>query len=114
MGEEAENERMHLLTFMKTFPPGPITRAVVFGTQFGFAALFAGLYIASPRTAHRTVGYIEEMAVMTYTNVIELMQIEGTQLNLAWGQMSAPDIAINYWRLAPNADMLVVFKQIAA
>jgi len=112
--EEAENERMHLLTFMKTFPPGPATRAIVFGAQFGFAAVFASLYVLSPRLAHRTVGYIEEMAVMTYCNVIELMQTEGTQLNREWSGMSAPQIAKTYWRLGDDADMLDVIKQIAA
>ena len=61
--EEAENERMHLLTFLSVFPPGPFTRTVVFGTQFGFGGLFISLYLVSPRTAHRLVGYIEEMAV---------------------------------------------------
>lgn len=112
--EEAENERMHLLTFMKTFPPGIATRSIVFLTQFGFAAIFASLYILSPRLAHRTVGYIEEMAVMTYCNIIEIMQAEGTQLNRAWAGMEAPEIAKTYWRLSDDADMLTVFKQIAA
>ena len=32
-------------------------------TQFGFGSLFITLYVASPSTAHRLVGYIEEMAV---------------------------------------------------
>lgn len=112
--EEAENERMHLLTFMKAFPPGAATRVVVYGAQFGFAAVFASLYLASPRTAHRTVGYIEEMAVMTYCNIIELMQVEGTKLNTAWHAMPAPEIAKTYWRLNDDADMLAVFQQIAA
>jgi len=65
--EEAENERMHLLTFLKMFPPGPFTRFSIFFTQFGFGALFISLYITSPPTAHRLVGYIEEMAVVTCT-----------------------------------------------
>lgn len=112
--EEAENERMHLLTFMKTFPPGPVTRLIVFGTQFGFAAIFGAMYIISPRTAHRTVGYIEEMAVMTYCNVIEVMQTPGSQLEQAWRKLPAPDIAKVYWRLKDDADFLDVVKQIAA
>lgn len=111
--EEAENERMHLLTFMKTFPPGPVTRSIVFVTQFGFAAIFASMYILSPRVAHRAVGYIEEMAVVTYCNVIDIMRTPGTQLHTAWGSMPAPEIAKTYWRLREDADMLEVFKQIA-
>ena len=81
--EEAENERMHLLTFLTVFPPGPFTRTVVYGTQFGFGSLFITLYLLSPRTAHRLVGYIEEMAVVTYTNIIELMQTPGSKLEQA-------------------------------
>ena len=61
--EEAENERMHLLTFLRAFEPGPFTKATVFLTQFGFGSAFIGLYLLHPRTAHRLVGYIEEMAV---------------------------------------------------
>jgi ubiquinol oxidase len=56
---------MHLLTFLKIFPPGPFTRSFVFGTQFFFGAAFITLYVTSPRTAHRMVGYLEEMAVIT-------------------------------------------------
>ena len=70
--EEAENERMHLLTFLNAFKPGRFTRFTVFVTQFGFFFPFTFLYIASPRTAHRLVGYIEEMAVITYTNIVEV------------------------------------------
>jgi len=61
--EEAENERMHLLTFLRAFEPGPFTKATVFLTQFGFGSAFIGLYLLHPRPAHRLVGYIEEMAV---------------------------------------------------
>lgn len=98
---------------MKTFPPGPVTRSIVFIAQFGFAAIFASMYIISPRTAHRTVGYIEEMAVMTYCNVINLIQVPGTKLERAWGSMPAPDIAKNYWRLSDGSNMVDVLKQIA-
>jgi len=112
--EEAENERMHLLTFLKVFPPGPFTRASIFVTQFGFAGLFISLYVASPSTAHRLVGYIEEMAVVTYTNLIEMMETPGTQLHDAWRHLPAPDIAKTYWRLPDDADFFDVIKQVAA
>lgn len=112
--EEAENERMHLLTFLKMFPPGPFTRFSIFFTQFGFGALFISLYITSPPTAHRLVGYIEEMAVVTYTNLIEMMETPGTQLHDAWRHLPAPDIAKTYWRLEDDADFFAVIKQVAA
>jgi len=115
--EEAENERMHLLTFLKVFPPGPFTRTVVFGTQFGFGGIFITLYLLSPYTAHRLVGYIEEMAVVTYTNIIELMQTPGSKLEQAWNkpgaEMAAPEIAVTYWRLKPNATFFDVICQVA-
>lgn len=112
--EEAENERMHLLTFLQTFEPGLFTRSVVFLTQFGFGGLFITLYVASPRTAHRLVGYIEEMAVVTYTNIIEMVETPGTKLNDAWSHKSAPEIAKSYWRLPDDASFLTVIKQVAA
>jgi hypothetical protein len=112
--EEAENERMHLLTFLKMFPPGPFTRLSIFCTQFGFGGLFISLYVASPPTAHRLVGYIEEMAVVTYTNLIEMMETPGTQLNAAWSPLLAPDIAKTYWRLPDDATFFDVIKQVAA
>jgi hypothetical protein len=53
-----------------------------------------------------------------YTNVIELMQQEGSNLQQAWNapgeEMLAPQIAIGYWRLAPDATLLDVMKQVAA
>ena len=116
--EEAENERMHLLTFLTVFPPGPFTRTVVYGTQFGFGSLFISLYLLSPRTAHRLVGYIEEMAVVTYTNIIELMQTPGSKLEQAWNkpgaEMPAPEIAITYWRLHKDATFFDVIEQVRA
>ena len=112
--EEAENERMHLLTFLQAFEPGPVTRTVVFLTQFGFGSLFISLYLTSPRTAHRLVGYIEEMAVVTYTNIIEMVETPGTKLSEAWGSKTAPEIAKTYWRLPDDASFLDVIKQVAA
>merc|ERR1719240_2257178 len=112
--EEAENERMHLLTFLQAFEPGPITRSTVFLTQFGFGSLFISLYLLSPRTAHRLVGYIEEMAVVTYVNLIEMIETPGSKLNVAWGDKAAPDIAKTYWRLPDDASFLDVVKQVAA
>ena len=72
----------------------------------------AGLYLLSPRTAHRLVGYIEEMAVVTYTNIVEMMATPGTKLHAAWSTRKAPPIAIQYWRLEPDASFLDVIKQV--
>ena len=68
--EEAENERMHLLTFIQLRQPGVVFRTAVLFTQgIVFNAFFAA-YLLSPKTCHRFVGYLEEEAVKTYTHAI--------------------------------------------
>lgn len=63
--EEAENERMHLLTFLRLRDPGPMFRLVVLGAQGIFFNVFFLSYLVSPQACHRFVGYIEEEAVRT-------------------------------------------------
>ncbi|KIJ17691.1 hypothetical protein PAXINDRAFT_167678 [Paxillus involutus ATCC 200175] len=103
--EEAENERMHLMTFMTLRQPSLFFRALVLGAQGVFYNLFFVSYLISPRTCHRFVGYLEEEAVLTYTRCIE--EIEAGHLK-DWAEMPAPEIAKDYWRLAPDAKLLDV------
>jgi len=103
--EEAENERMHLMTFMTLRQPSMFFRAMVLGAQGVFYNLFFFSYMISPRTCHRFVGHLEEEAVLTYTRCIQ--EIESGRLP-EWASMAAPTIAIDYWRLAPNAKLLDV------
>jgi len=110
--EEAENERMHLLTFIEAFDATVAQRGTVYIMQFGWAAFFIPLYVLSPRTAHRSVGYIEEMAVYTYSNIIELMGTPGTKLHEAWVHKPVPPIAKGYWRMDESATFLDLIKQI--
>jgi hypothetical protein len=58
--EEALNERMHLLTFIKMKNPGFILRAAVLGGQVGFATFYGLAYAISPKFCHSFVGYVEE------------------------------------------------------
>ena len=51
--EEAENERMHLLTFLQLRKPGPIFRVAVIFTQYFFTAGFFLSYLISPNFCHR-------------------------------------------------------------
>ena len=51
--EEAENERMHLMTFLQMRQPGPIFRISVIMTQWIFTALFSVAYSVSPKFCHR-------------------------------------------------------------
>jgi len=69
--EEAENERMHLMTFIEVAQPTVFERFVIMAVQWVFYLGFFGLYLVSPRTAHRLVGYFEEEAVISYTHYLE-------------------------------------------
>lgn len=94
--EEAYNERMHLLTFMKMAEPSIFMRLMVLAAQGIFFNSFFISYLVSPRTCHRFVGYLEEEAVITYTRAIE--DLEAGKLP-KWKDMEAPDIAIKYWKM---------------
>lgn len=94
--EEAYNERMHLLTFLKMAEPGWFMRFMCLGAQGVFFNSMFFAYLISPRTAHRFVGYLEEEAVLTYSLV--LRDIEAGKLP-AWETQQAPDIAIDYWMM---------------
>ena len=54
--EEAENERMHLMTFLQLRKPGPFLRFAVAGTQIIFTGAFSLAYLISPHFCHRYVG----------------------------------------------------------
>lgn len=94
--EEAENERMHLLTFLQMKKPSFIFRLCVLGAQGVVFNSFFISYLLSPKTCHRFVGYLEEEAVHTYTNAIR--DLDAGKLP-KWTDQPAPLIAINYWKL---------------
>ncbi|KAJ3024384.1 UNVERIFIED_CONTAM: hypothetical protein HDU68_008220 [Siphonaria sp. JEL0065] len=109
--EEAENERMHLLTFMKLKAPGPLFRATVLITQGIFFNAYFFCYLLSPKTCHRFVGYLEESAVHTYS--LCLKDIEHGRIK-HWGSQPAPEIARFYWRLEDNATVKDVVAAVRA
>ena len=100
--EEAENERMHLMTFMTLRQPSIIFRAIILGAQGVFYNLFFLSYLVSPQVCHRFVGHLEEEAVYTYTKCIQDLE-DG--LLPEWADKPAPEIAIDYWRLPSDAKM---------
>lgn len=100
--EEAENERMHLLTFLEMQRPGPFMRFMVLLTQGVFFNSYFIMYLLAPRTCHRFVGYLEEEAVKTYTRILEDM--DSGKLP-EWADKPAPKIAKKYWRLDDKASM---------
>ncbi len=97
--EEAENERMHLMTFIEIAQPTFFERVVVMVAQWLFYVGFFILYLISPRTAHRVVGYFEEEAVISYTMYLQEID-EGRSPNAA-----APAIAKHYWKMSPDATL---------
>jgi len=98
--EEAENERMHLFTFLQLRQPGILFRMAILGTQVIFLTGFTASYILSSKTCHRFVGYLEEEAVKTYTNCLQ--ELDEGKLK-RWSTMGAPESAIKYWGLPDNA-----------
>ncbi|KIP08097.1 hypothetical protein PHLGIDRAFT_69908 [Phlebiopsis gigantea 11061_1 CR5-6] len=103
--EEAENERMHLMTFMTIRKPSVFFRALVLGAQGVFYNAFFLSYLFSPRVCHRFVAYLEEEAVHTYTRCIK--DLESGRIP-EWCNFPAPGIAKDYWRLKPNATLVDV------
>lgn len=97
--EEAENERMHLLTCMKMFEAGFVTRSLVVGAQLAMTPFLFFVYMISPPAMNRFVGYLEETAVQTYANIVYHTEKPGTKLNTAWIDLDAPEISISYWKM---------------
>lgn len=105
--DEAENERMHLLTFIHIAKPSLFERVVVIIAQGVFYNLFFLLYLCSSRVAHRIVGYLEEEAVYSYTEYLEGVD------NGQYENVPAPQIAIDYWQLPQDArlrDVIAVVR----
>ena len=104
--DEAENERMHLMTFIHIAKPSGLERILVLFTQGVFYNFFFVLYLITPKTAHRIVGYFEEDAIVSYTEYLKEID-SGLHENVP-----APRIAIEYWDLAPDARLRDVVKVI--
>ena len=95
--DEAENERMHLIIYSEIARPNIVERALIIIVQFFFSILFFTLYLLSPRTAHRVVGYFEEEAIHSYEHYLRLVH-EGKHQNI-----EATEMAKRYWNLMPEA-----------
>ena len=95
--DEAENERMHLMTFIEIAQPNGFERFLIMAVQLIFYNCYFFLYLFSSRTAHRVVGYFEEEAVISYTQYLQEVR-QGKQENIP-----APQIAIDYWNLDKDA-----------
>ena len=106
--DEAENERIHLMTFIQIARPSTIERLLILVAQGVFYNLFFLLYLISSKTAHRVVGYFEEEAVISYTEYLAGVD-EGAHPNVP-----APKIAIDYWKIASDATLRDVIIAVRA
>jgi ubiquinol oxidase len=106
--DEAENERMHLMTFIHIAQPNALERFLIIIAQFIFVFLYFILYIGSSRTAHRLVGYLEEEAIISYTHYLK--EVDDGQID----NIEIPQIAKTYWNLPDHAklkDLIIVVRQ---
>ena len=104
--DEAENERMHLMTFIHVAKPTLIERIIILIAQFIFIITYAIIYLVSQRTAHRIVGYFEEEAVVSYTEYLNELE------SGAIPDEPAPEVAINYWNLPLHSTLKDVVRVI--
>ena len=104
--EEAENERMHLMTFIHIAKPTWIERIIILIAQFIFIITYGLIYLVSQRTAHRIVGYFEEEAVRSYSEYLH--ELETGKIK----DQPAPEIAINYWNLPLHSTLKDVVRVI--
>ena len=102
--DEAENERMHLMTFIHIAKPSTLERFIIIFVQGVFFNLYFIMYLISPRTCHRIVGYFEEEAVTSYSEYLE--EVEQGRL----ANVPAPQIAIDYWKLPTYAKLADVIR----
>lgn len=92
--DEAYNERMHLLIFMKIGNPSWFTKSIIYIGQGVFCNTFFFLYLLNPKYCHRFVGYLEEEAVSTYSHfVTELKDGKFPEFD----HVKVPEIAIQYY-----------------
>ena len=106
--DEAENERMHLMVFIEIAQPNWFERFLIISVQFVFFFFYSLAYIFMRETAHRFVGYLEEEAVISYTQYLEEID-SGTIENV-----QAPQLAIEYWNLPKDArlrEIIVAVRQ---
>ncbi len=106
--DEAENERMHLMTFIEIAQPSRFERLVISLTQLIFYNVYFFIYLFSAKTAHRIVGYFEEEAYYSYSEYLAGID-QGVHENVP-----APAIAIKYWKLGADARLRDVVLAVRA
>ena len=97
--DEAENERMHLMIFLEIAKPTWVERTLVLIGQGAFLVVYSFIYLVSSKVAHRVVGYFEEEACKSYSDYLDKID-QGIVENV-----SAPNIAIEYYKLTEDAKL---------
>lgn len=102
---------MHLFTFLDYKQPSLPFRTLIILGQGAFYWGYGLAYMLSSKTCHRFVGYLEDEAVITYTQCLE--QIERGSLT-HWKEVKASPTAKAYWRLPEGATLRDVVLAIRA
>lgn len=102
--DEAENERLHLIIYSEVAKPTVTERFLIVIVQFLFYNLYFVLYLFSPKTAHRVVGFFEEEAIHSYQHYLSLVE-QGAHENIP-----ATKLAISYWKLHEEARLTDMIK----
>ena len=87
------------MTFLQLANLSWAKKMVVLLGQGVFLVTYSLFYACFPRTAHRFVGYLEEEAVHTYTEV--LRRIDNGDIE----NCDAPEIAKHYWNMPEDATL---------
>lgn len=104
--DEAENERMHLMTFVQVTQPTRLERFLIVSVQALFFIAYFFLYLFSSKAAHRVVGYFEEEAVKSYTDYLKEVELGHLE------NPGAPEIARVYWNLPDEALLVDVIRAV--
>ncbi len=111
LAQEAENEKVHLFTFLTMCKPSRLTKIQAVLYLYIYRLVFGTLYRLHNRTAHKLVAYVELEAVNSYTKILRAM--DGGPLE-HWNRLPAPQIAKDYWKLPKDATMKDVVLSIRA
>ena len=110
--EEAENERTHLQAFLDIGRPSATFKFGAAVVCRVFKWFYTLLYLLSPITCHRAVGYLEEQAVLSYSKILnEIDKPNGILVD--WKTLPCPKIGISYWKLPTTAtvrDLILVIR----
>ena len=98
--DEAMNERKHLMFFMEIAQPNRFERFLIVVAQFIFWHFYLVMYLISPSTSHKMIGYFEEEAVRSYEEYIEMVKSGEIE------NVPAPQLAKDYYGLTIDATLL--------